>query len=100
MLPRSVLLLVFLAIPVPSPSLTDVPPSLDIKVDQVGYPTGTTKLAFLVRPATERHTAYVLRRSEDGKTMLEGSFAGPSFDEDSGDQVFTADFSSWGPGGR
>jgi endoglucanase len=70
-------------------------PSLEIKVDQAGYSIGTTKVAFLVQPVVGQTARFILRRQEDGKAFLEGSWTPSVFDPDSGDRVQTADFSSW-----
>lgn len=87
------MLLVCLLIPVASPHLNDRP-SLAIKVDQAGYRLGASKVAFLVGATVGRDHSYVLRR-EDGKKVIEGHWTAPVFDADSGDQVQTADFSTW-----
>jgi len=70
-------------------------PSLEIKVDQAGYAIGARKVGFLIQPVAGQTARYVLRRQEDGKAVLEGSWTPPVLDPDSGDRVQTADFSGW-----
>ena len=74
-------------------------PSFEIKVDQVGYFTGATKVGFLAQPVAGQAARYALLRQEDGKAVLEGYWTAPVLDADSGDRVQTADFSSWNTSG-
>ena len=90
----SVVLLVCFLIPVASAPMSNAP-SLKIKVDQAGYASGATKVAFLVQPVAGQTARFILRRQEDGKAVLEGSWTPPVLDPDSGDLVQTADFSGW-----
>ncbi len=65
-------------------------PTLDIKVDQVGYLPNGAKIALVSskRPATE----FTLNLSKDGKPVFHGSLPAPVEDYDSGDPVQIADF--------
>jgi endoglucanase len=67
------------------------PPTTDVKVSQVGYPTGARKLAFVVAKAPA--TTFALVRPSDGARALAGRLSEPV--ADSGDRVQTADFSSF-----
>jgi len=67
-------------------------PTLEIKVDQVGYLTTAAKLA-LVSSHTAA-TAFTVNQSKDGKVAWPGGkLSAPVEDPDSGDQVQVADFS-------
>ncbi len=67
-------------------------PTIDIKVDQVGYLPDAPKMAFVVstKPANE-----FLVRTEQGSEVFRGKLTGPVADTDSGDQVQVADFSAF-----
>lgn len=69
-----------------------------IKVDQAGYLPNTPKLA-MVTASTGVH-AFTLRKMGDNSIVLQGSLAGPVADADSGDSVFTADFTKVTTPGR
>src|SRR4051812_29223552 len=68
-------------------------PTLEIKVDQVGYLTNAAKVALVAAktPASE----FTLNQAKDGKIVLTGKLSEPLEDGDSGDKVQAADFSSW-----
>ena len=84
---KSIALLIFAA------PLFAASPTVEIKVDQVGYLPTAAKIAMVVskNPATE----FTLNLSKDGKAMLHGTLSAPRDDFDSGDPVRTADFSKW-----
>jgi endoglucanase len=81
-----VLLLALMADPTPA-----------IRVDQVGYPVGAPKVAFLAsKDAGGR--SFTVRRS-DGGVAFEGTLRAPLRDADSGDDLQIIDFSNLdGPG--
>jgi len=66
-------------------------PSLAIKVDQVGYPLDGRKVAFVTVPAQ----SFQVKRSSDGAVVFKGKLEPSQADPDTGDQVQTADFSSF-----
>jgi endoglucanase len=66
-------------------------PSLDIKLDQVGYLSHAVKAAFLC--STRPGTRFVVRRAKDGAEAFHGSIGPAIADADSGDRVQTLDFS-------
>src|SRR5437763_9168312 len=69
-------------------------PSLDIKVDQVGYPSGLKKLALVARSTNLIPADFELHRAQDNRVVLRGKLSSPTFDPDSDDTVQTADFTS------
>jgi endoglucanase len=73
-------------------------PTTEIKVSQIGYPTGASKLA-LVATATPPST-FSVRSVADGEVVLEGRLQDPVGDPDSGDHVRGADFSKLAKPGR
>lgn len=89
------MLLVCLAIPAAAPPRSDNAPTLDIKVDGAGYLPGFPKHALLVAPGSTAEITFELRRVRDNKSILQGTWTPKQFDADSGDQVQSADFSSW-----
>jgi endoglucanase len=84
---KSIALLIFAA------TLFAANPTVEIKVDQVGYLPTAAKIALVVskNPATE----FTLNQSKDGKVAAHGMLSAPRDDYDSGDSVQTADFSKW-----
>jgi len=74
------------------------PPTTDIKLSQIGYPTRGSKLAFVVAKAPAASFSVV--RTADGAPVLTGRLAEPAADADSGDRLRTADFSSLDQPGR
>ena len=64
--------------------------SVRIKVDQVGYLRGASKLA-MVNATTA--TTFEVKRASDDTTTFKGWFGPPAFDADTGDSVQAADFS-------
>src|SRR5580704_19756187 len=79
------ILLFFIAAPIFAAN-----PTLDIKVDQVGYLPNGAKIALVSskRPATE----FTVNYSKDGKPAFHGTLPAPVEDYDSGDPVQIADF--------
>jgi endoglucanase len=67
------------------------PPTVDIKVDQVGYPLDAPKLAFVVADGDAAH--FVVRKAGPGAVVFEGELSAPVADVDTGDHVRVADFS-------
>src|SRR5215813_9577327 len=65
-------------------------PTTAIKVDQVGYLSASPKLALVSTPGT----TFTLRRASDDATIFEGKLSPPTADQDTGDTVQAADFSS------
>ncbi len=65
-------------------------PTLAIKVDQVGYLSSSPKIALVSAPGT----SFVVKRVNDGATVLEGKLSVPAKDQDTDDTVQAADFSS------
>lgn len=68
------------------------PPSLAIKVDQVGYLTDAAKVAFIASASPA--AAFTVRRASDGRVVFSGIPAAPVDDADSGDRVQALDFSA------
>jgi len=73
-------------------------PTVEIKVDQAGYPAGASKVA-IVAPAKQA-TDFVVRRAGDGSVAFRGQLGAPTADADSGDRVQAADFSKLDAEGR
>jgi len=67
----------------------DEQPTVQIKVDQVGYLPGQPKLAIV----TARAGKFVVKRAADNVVVFEGKLGRASEDADTGDSVQTADFS-------
>jgi endoglucanase len=67
-------------------------PTIEIKVDQVGYLPDGPKIAFVVSKTPA--TAFTVRRAGDGGVAFEGKLAAPVTDADSGDAVQAADFTT------
>jgi endoglucanase len=65
-------------------------PTSAIKLDQVGYLPESAKLALVSTPATR----FILKRFDNGATILEGRLSPPAADKDTGDRIQAADFSS------
>jgi endoglucanase len=63
--------------------------SLAIKVDQVGYPLESVKVALVEAPAE----TFEIRRSSDNAVVFKGKLAAAEVDPNSGDKVQAADFS-------
>ena len=68
-------------------------PTLDIKVDQVGYLINAAKVALVVAKAPARE--FTLNQSKTGKVVFQGRLSEPMEDSDSADRVQSADFTSW-----
>lgn len=73
-------------------------PTVEIKVDQVGYLPTAAKVALVVskNPASK----FTLNQSRDGKPVFNGTLAASRDDFDSGDSVQAADFSAWNKPGQ
>jgi endoglucanase len=73
-------------------------PTPKIKLDQVGYPPGSPKVAIVVSepPAAD----FTVRRASDGSIAFQGKLASPVKDADSGDQVQAADFTKLDAAGK
>ena len=69
---------------------------LAIKVDQVGYPLNSPKVALVSAPAT----AFEVRRSSDDVVVFKGKLTAAKADPDTGDKVQAADFSALKQAGR
>jgi endoglucanase len=67
-------------------------PTLEIKVDQVGYLNTASKVALVV--SNTLATQFTVKQSKDGKVAARGTLPAPVPDYDSGDRVQTADFST------
>jgi endoglucanase len=89
---KSILLLIF------ATSLFAADPTLEIKVDQIGYLTSAPKLALVSSHSTA--SVFTLNQSKDGKPIWEGSLSESLEDPDSGDRVQVADFSKFSKAGR
>ncbi len=68
-------------------------------MDQVGYLPDAPKLAIVVASGA-RPNSFVLRSAKDNTQVLSGGLSGPVIDADSGDSVFTAEFSKMTTPGR
>ncbi len=75
-----------------APAPVSEPPSVAIKVDQVGYLTDGSKVAFVA--SSSPASAFAVRRAADGKVVFSGVPAAPVDDADSGDRVQALDFSA------
>ena len=71
-------------------SLFAADPTLEIKVDQVGYLPNATKVALVSakKPATE----FTVNQAKDGKPVFRGNLSPARDDFDTGDNVQAADF--------
>lgn len=65
-------------------------PTVDIKIDQVGYVSGAPKIALVAGRTSA--DAFLVRRVSDDSIEFRGNLAAPSADADSGDRVQIADF--------
>ena len=65
-------------------------PTTAIKVDQAGYLSSSPKVALVSAPGS----SFVVKRASDGKTVLQGKLSAPATDQDTGDTVQAADFTS------
>lgn len=66
-----------------------------IKVDQAGYLPDHPKLAMVVPQSTDHAAAaFAVKRSKDNSVVFSGKLTAPTIDNDSGDLVQLADFSS------
>lgn len=72
-------------------------PTVEIKLDQVGYEPGAPKIALVV--AQQAGTKFQVRRALDSTVVFEGKLSAPMQDADSGDSVQTADFTALGKDG-
>ena len=74
------------------------PPSVAIKVDQVGYPADAPKIAFVA--SSSPASGFTVRRVTGGTVVFSGVAAAPVEDADSGDRVRALDFSALRAPGR
>ena len=65
-------------------------PTIDIKVDQVGYLPNAPKLAMVAGATTAKH--FSVRRTGSDIVAFRGKLPEPIKDADSGDLIQTADF--------
>ncbi len=65
-------------------------PTTAIKVDQAGYLSSSPKVALVSAPGS----SFVVKRVGDGATVLQGKLSVPAKDQDTGDTVQAADFTS------
>jgi endoglucanase len=79
--------LIFLAVAV---AIGGEKPSVNIKVDQVGYPLHAQKIALVSGGAQ----TFEVKRASDNATMFHGELSASALDSDSGDTLQAADFSS------
>jgi endoglucanase len=89
-IPKSLGALFCFSLVLPSVAQTAEAPTLNIKVDQVGYPTKSTKIALVSVPG-ER---FLVKRVKDGSSVLEGALSAKMADKDTGDTVAAADFTA------
>jgi endoglucanase len=73
-------------------------PTTDIKLSQVGYPTGAAKVALVVSSTPAER--FMVRSAADSAVVFEGRLSASAADSDSGDRVQAADFSSLSSAGR
>lgn len=73
-------------------------PTTEIKVDQVGYLPDAPKIAFVISALAGDE--FTVRRKRDDSVVFRGKLTAPVADQDSNDQVRTADFSSLKEGGN
>jgi endoglucanase len=67
-------------------------PTIDIKVDQVGYQPNAPKIAVVV--SSQASGQFTVRRKKDDSVVFRGTLTKAVADQDSGDQVQLADFST------
>jgi len=67
------------------------PPTIAIKVDQVGYPLDGPKMAIVSAPGKD----FELKRSSDGAVVFHANLTPAQPDADTGEMVQAADFSSY-----
>src|ERR1035438_7395442 len=72
--------------------------TVDIKVDQVGYPTGAPKVALVASKTAA--SQFTVRRARDAGVAFRGALSSAVDDPDSGDRVQTADFSKLTAAGK
>jgi endoglucanase len=65
-------------------------PTAAIKVDQVGYLSSSPKIALVSAPGKN----FAVKRVSDEATAFEAKLSAPTTDQDTGDTVQAADFSS------
>jgi endoglucanase len=87
-LPISLILLSVLALGLVPAAHPAEEASPQIKVDQVGYLPGATKLAVVSAPAK----TFEVKRASDNATVFKGTLGAPTQDADTGDSVQLADF--------
>ncbi len=78
-------------------------PTLEIKVDQVGYLPDAPKRAFVVheeRAGQAPVQTFLVRRAKDGSVAFRGDLQAATFDPDSADNVEAADFTGLSESGN
>ncbi len=65
-------------------------PTVEIKIDQVGYLPSAPKVAMLAAAGPARE--FTVRRAAGGSVVLRGNLGEPNLDPDSGDRVQAIDF--------
>jgi len=92
---RNTLLILILSFPVTfvsvAPASGAETPTVNIKVDQVGYPSSAPKIAMISAPAE----TFELRRAGDNAPVFKGKLSAAVADANSGDTVQAADFSGF-----
>ena len=81
--------LLFISLAVSSVTAGETP-TVQIKVDQAGYPLNAPKIAIVSALAQ----TFEVKRANDNSTVLQGKLSAATADVDTGDSVETADFSS------
>lgn len=64
--------------------------SIKIRLNTIGYLPGNEKMASIAAPCTE----FTVVRIADGANVFSGNIAGPAFNSDTQEQLYTADFST------
>jgi len=72
-------------------------PTLEIKVDQVGYLNTSAKVALVA--SNTAAARFTVNNAKDGAVVFSGNLTPPLEDPDSGDRVQAADFSKYGKPG-
>ncbi len=72
--------------------LAAAPPTTDIKVSQVGYPSHAQKIVLVA--AASPAQSFTVRSVKDGSLVLQGHLGEPTLDADTGDRVQAADLSA------
>lgn len=73
-------------------------PTIEIKVDQVGYPAQAPKVALVASRTAA--VEFTVRKAQDGAVAFKGKLAAAVDDPDSGDRVQAADFTPLSKNGQ